>query len=119
MLGFSAMKRLLLVVALLLLLVACAGGGEVSAHSEKGLRKQLNTMWLAYQVENYDKLYTYLSDDVRGHCTLEQFKAQSKLVRGSLGDNFFRSKLLVDDVQIDGDSASYNSTYILNGAVLS
>ena len=112
------MKRLLLLGTLLWLLVACGSSGS-SGPSEKNLKSQMLSTWSAFQSGDYAKLYSYVSDDVRSHCTLDQFKAQTQLVRGSVGDNFLKSRLFIDNVQIQGTRASYESTYSLNGAILS
>lgn len=104
---------------LAVLAVACGGGGDDNGPSEKGLRRQLLATWAALQTSDYEKLYSYLSDDVRSHCTLEQLKVQTELVRGSVGNNCLQSRLYIDNVVVQGDRATYESTYALNGAVLS
>jgi hypothetical protein len=113
------MRHLALLTLPLIVLALACGGGSDNGPTEKNLRQQLLATWAALQSSDYEKLYSYLSEDVRSHCTLEQLKVQTELVRGSVGPNFLAARLYIDNVVVQGDHATYESTYALNGAILS
>jgi hypothetical protein len=111
-------------VAVAALTLTGGGGDEPETPSSTGptveaLELNVREGWDALIAGDYPKLYDMLPDSVRRDCSYNQYLSQIMLAQAFLGEGFNNAEPIVEDVRIEGTTATYTTRIVLGGVTLS